>query len=279
MVCGAGGRHATRMLHDTKPRMGFGALRLTGTDAFAPTVDRASATALLRRVVDAGITFIDTADSYGLGDNEELIRAALHPFPENLIIGTKAGQARPGPHRWVPLGRPEYLRQQAHLSLRRLGVDRLDLFQLHRIDPKVPFEEQIGTLRDLRAEGLVARVGLSEITVAQLDAALEITPIDTVQNLYNVTNRAADPLVDRCAELGITFIPWLPVADGTPGAAAAAVAREIGATPVQVSLAWLLHRSPVILPIPGTTSPAHLAENVAAADLALNPDQLRRFDV
>jgi pyridoxine 4-dehydrogenase len=266
-------------MHDTSLRMGFGALRLTGPGAFDRTVDRPSAHKLLRRVVDSGITFIDTADSYGLGDNEELIAEALHPFPENLIIGTKAGQSRPGPREWVPLGRPEYLRQQAHLSLRRLRVDRLDLFQLHRIDPKVPFEDQIGTLHALREEGLVARVGLSEITVAELDAAHRITPIDTVQNLYNATNRAADPLVDRCAALGITFLPWLPVANGTPGAATVEVAREIGATPVQVALAWLLHRSPVILPIPGTTSPDHLAENVAATNVMLTPDQLRRFDV
>ncbi|WP_239153547.1 aldo/keto reductase [Virgisporangium aliadipatigenens] len=266
-------------MHDTKLRMGYGALRLTGPGAFERTVDRPAAIALLRRVVDSGITFIDTADSYGLGDNEELIAEALHPFPENLIIGTKAGQARPDHRRWVPLGRPEYLRQQAYLSLRRLRVDRLDLFQLHRIDPKVPFEEQIGALHELREEGVIARVGLSEITVDELEAARRITPIDTVQNLYNAADRSADPLVDRCEELGITFLPWLPVANGTPGAAAVEVARDLGVTPVQASLAWLLHRSPVILPIPGTTSPEHLAENVAAAGITLNPDHLRRFDV
>jgi aryl-alcohol dehydrogenase-like predicted oxidoreductase len=258
--------------------MGFGALRLTGPGAFAPQADRPAPVALLRQVVDAGITFIDTADSYGLGDNEELIAEALHPYPEDLIIGTKAGQARPGPREWVPLGRPEYLRQQAHLSLRRLRVERLDLFQLHRIDPLVPFDDQIGTLRDLRDEGLVARIGLSEISVAELDRALRITPIDSVQNLYNVAQRDADPLVDRCAALGITFLPWLPVANGTLDGPVADVARELGATPTQVGLAWLLHRSPVILPIPGTRSAAHLAENVAAARLTLDEAQLARLD-
>jgi pyridoxine 4-dehydrogenase len=252
-----------------KMRVGFGALRLTGPGAWEPTPDREAARAVLRRAVDLGVTHIDTADSYGLGDNEELIAEALYPYPAELTIATKAGQSRPGRNAWVPLGRPEYLRQQAELSLRRLRVDRLDLFYLHRVDPKVPFADQLGALRELRDEGKVAEVGLSEVTVDQLAEAEKVVPIGAVQNLYNWADRTHEPVLDHCTAVGTTFVPWLPVAGGRSDARLAAVAAEIGATPMQVALAWLLHRSPVMLPIPGTRSPEHLAENVAAAEIEL----------
>ncbi|GAA0917426.1 oxidoreductase [Virgisporangium aurantiacum] len=258
-------------------RVGFGALRLTGPGAWEPTPDREAARAVLRRAVDLGVTHIDTADSYGLGDNEELIAEALYPYPAELTIATKAGQSRPGRSAWVPLGRPEYLRQQAELSLRRLRVDRLDLFYLHRVDPKVPFEDQLGALRELRDEGKVAGVGLSEVTREQLAEAEKVVPITAVQNLYNWADRTHEPVVEYCTDVGTTFVPWLPVAGGRSDARLTAVAAETGATPTQVALAWLLHRSPVVLPIPGTRSPEHLAENVAAATIELTAEQVRRL--
>ena len=260
-----------------KMRVGFGALRLTGPGAWEPTPDREATRAVLRRAVDLGVTHIDTADSYGLGDNEELIAEALYPYPAELTIATKAGQSRPGRNAWVPLGRPEYLRQQAELSLRRLRVDRLDLFYLHRVDPKVPFADQLGALRDLRDEGKVAEVGLSEVTVDQLAEAEKLVPIGAVQNLYNWADRTHEPVLEHCTATGTTFVPWLPVAGGRSDARLTAVAAEIGATPTQVALAWLLHRSPVMLPIPGTRSPEHLAENVAAAAIDLTAEQVRRL--
>ena len=257
-----------------KMRVGFGALRLTGPGAWEPTPDREAARAVLRRAVDLGVTHIDTADSYGLGDNEELIAEALYPYPAELTIATKAGQSRPARNAWVPLGRPEYLRQQAELSLRRLRVDRLDLFYLHRVDPKVPFADQLGALRELRDEGKVAEVGLSEVTVDQLAEAEKVVPIGAVQNLYNWADRTHEPVLDHCTTTGTTFVPWLPVAGGRSDARLTAVAAEIGATPMQVALAWLLHRSPVMLPIPGTRSPGHLAENMAAAEIELSAAQV-----
>lgn len=258
-------------------RLGFGAMRLTGWDHPA---DPAEAIAVARRAVDLGVDFIDTADAYGLGANEELLAAALHPYPAHLVIGTKAGQSRPSAGEWVPLGRPEYLRQQVELSLRRLRVDRLDLFQLHRIDPKVPAAEQFGVLADLVKEGKAHRVGLSEVSVAELAQAREHVEIASVQNLYNLSDRRHEAVLDYCAAEGITFIPWLPVARGEltrPGSAVAGVARELGATPAQVALAWLLHRSPVIVPIPGTAALAHLAENVAAREIELSAEQFARL--
>jgi pyridoxine 4-dehydrogenase len=258
-------------------RMGFGALRLTGPHGWGPPADPPAAAAVLRRAVELGVDLIDTADSYGLGTNEELIAAALHPYRDGLVIATKAGQSRPGPREWVPLGRPEYLRQQAELSLRRLRVERIDLFQLHRVDPLVPLADQIGALKQLRDEGKVRHIGLSEVSVAQLDEARRTAPIASVQNLYNVAQRGHDDVLDYCAGHGIAFLPWLPVGGGSAGAGPALrkVARDLGATPTQVALAWLLRRSEVMIPIPGTASVEHLAENVAAADLCLSDEQYR----
>jgi len=265
---------------DVVHRLGFGAMRLTGPGVWGPPGDEAACTAVLRRAVDLGVDFIDTADSYGPEVSERLIRQALFPYPPELRIATKAGLARTGPNAWHPLGRPEYLRQQCELSLRRLGVDTIDLFQLHRIDPQVPAEDQFGTLAALRAEGKVRHVGLSEVGVADLQAALACTPVATVQNRYNLVDRAAEPVLAECEARGIGFIPWFPLAAGElarPGGVVAAVAEELHATPGQVALAWLLHRSPAMLPIPGTASVAHLEENCAAATITLDDDQYRRL--
>jgi pyridoxine 4-dehydrogenase len=261
-----------------KMRIGFGALRLCGPYAWEPARDRGAAHAVLRRAVELGVTVIDTADSYGLGDNEELIAEALHPYPPELVIATKAGQSRPSRGRWVPLGRPEYLRQQAELSLRRLRLDRIELFQLHRIDPLVPLADQVGALGELRDEGKVGHIGLSEVTVDQLVEAGRVAPIASVQNLYNWADRGHQHVLDHCTAHGIAFLPWLPVAGGRSHHDLAVLAAEIGATPAQVALAWLLHRSPVVVPIPGTRSLDHLAENVAAAAIELTAAQLARLE-
>ncbi|GAB3508636.1 aldo/keto reductase [Amycolatopsis cihanbeyliensis] len=260
-------------------RLGFGAMRLTGHDRKPPAEHRA-ALEVARRAVELGVDFIDTADSYALGANEELLAEALHPYPEGLLIATKAGQSRPRGD-WVPLGRPEYLCQQIELSLRRLRIERIELFQLHRIDPKVPLADQLGALAEMRDEGKIARVGLSEVSVPQLEAARGIVEIASVQNRYNLTDRASEDVLDYCERAGIAFIPWLPIANGRHAESAGAVgkvAAELGATPAQVSLAWLLHRSPVVLPIPGTSTRAHLEENVAAGSLGLTGDQYARLD-
>jgi len=249
-------------------RLGFGAMRLTGGGA----PDRATALTIARRAVELGATLIDTADSYDLGDNEELLAEALHPYRSDVVIATKGGQVNLG-RDWIPLGRPEYLRQQAELSLRRLRLDRIDLYQLHRIDPAVPLADQLGALRQLRDEGKVRHVGLSEVTVGQLEAAERIMPIASVQNRYNLDDRASDDVLDYCTRHGIAFLPWLPVARSViaNGAdVAGSVAARLGATRAQVALAWLLRRSPVVLPIPGTSSLAHLEENLAAARVTLD---------
>ncbi|MEU1778460.1 MULTISPECIES: aldo/keto reductase [Streptomyces] len=262
-------------------RMGFGALRLTGPGYWGPPDDREKAIGIARLAVDLGVSFIDTADSYGLGSSEEVLAEALRPYPGDLLIATKAGQCRPGPDRWVPLGRPEYLRQQAELSLRRLGLDRIDLFQLHRIDPKVPAAEQFGALKELQDEGKIRHIGLSKVTVEELEEAREQITVASVQNLYNLTDRHNDEMVDYCEKHSIAFIAWLPIARGelaAEGSPVTAIAAELGATPGQVALAWLLHRSPVVIPIPGTSSPTHLKENVAASDLVFSDDQLARLD-
>jgi aryl-alcohol dehydrogenase-like predicted oxidoreductase len=255
-------------------RLGFGAMRL------APEPDRRAASiATARRAVELGVTFVDTADSYDKGLNEELLAEALHPYPEGLVIGTKAGQCQPG-NEWIPLGRPEYLRQQAELSLRRLRVERIDLFQLHRVDPLVPLADQVGALRRLQDEGKVRHVGLSEVGVEQLVEAQAITPIVSVQNRYNLADRTWDGVLDHCERNGIAFLPWLPVSPTArtstagEGDAVGRVAARLGATRTQVALAWLLHRSPVMLPIPGTSRVEHLEQNVAAASLALTPDEV-----
>jgi pyridoxine 4-dehydrogenase len=254
-------------------RLGYGTMQLTGPGVWGDPKDPDEAVRVLRRAVDLGVNFLDTADSYGPVVAEELIKKALHPYPADLVIATKAGQTRPGPGIWVPLGRPDYLRQQAEMSLRHLGLEQIPLFQLHRIDPKVPLEDQVGELAKLRDEGKIGFIGLSEVTVGQLRAAQEIAPIATVQNLYNLANRSAEELLDYSAANDIGFIPWFPLATGElakPGGPLAELAARRGASPSQLALAWLLRRSPVVLPIPGTSSVAHLEDNVAAAGIALS---------
>jgi pyridoxine 4-dehydrogenase len=264
----------------TVGRLGFGAMRLTGPGIWGPPADVPGALKVARRAVELGITFLDTADSYGPGTSEELLAEALHPYPEGLVIATKAGQSRPAPGQWIPLGRPEYLRQQAELSLRRLRLERIDLFQLHRIDPKVPLTEQLGALKQLQDEGKIRHIGLSQVGVEQLEEARREVEVVSVQNLYNLTERTDDDVIDYCEREGIAFIPWLPIARGahaTADGVLAEVAAELGATPAQVSLAWLLRRSPVVLPIPGTSSIAHLEENTAAARIELTDEQFARL--
>lgn len=253
-------------------RLGFGAMRLT-PDRWLSPAEREPAIAVARLALELGVTLIDTADSYSYGANELLLAEALHPYPADLVIATKAGQSRPDGG-WRPLGRPEYLKQQAELSLRRLRRDHIDLFQLHRLDPQVPFDDQIGALRELQDSGKIRHIGLSEVCVDELDRARRIVDIVSVQNRYNLTDRRHDAVVDRCEALGIAFLPWLPIAGGghTDGPLKE-LATELDATVTQTALAWLLHRSPVMIPIPGTGSADHLTENVAAAELRLTPEQ------
>jgi pyridoxine 4-dehydrogenase len=257
-------------------RLGYGTMQLTGEGVWGEPDDRDEAIAVLRRAVEAGVNFIDTADSYGPEVAEELIREALHPYADDLVIATKAGLTRSGPGDWRPVGRPEYLRQQCELSLRRLGLETIDLFQLHRIDEKVALEEQVGELRNLQKEGKIRHIGLSEVSVEQLEEAQRYATIVSVQNLFNLTKRDAEPLLDHCTEHGIAFIPWFPLATGKlaeAGGPLAQIAEETGAEPSQLALAWLLKRSPVMLPIPGTSSVAHLDQNLGAAELELTDEQ------
>lgn len=256
----------------TVRRLGFGAMHLTG---YRPAADRSQPIRVARRAVELGIQFIDTADTYGLGANEELLAEALHPY-DGLLIATKVGRTLPSPGQWGQVGRPEYLRQAAELSLRRLRVDRIDLLQLHKPDPEVPFADQVGALRRLRDEGKARYVGLSNVTVTQLEEARSIVEIMSVQNLYNLGDRRNEDVLDYCDRHGIAFMPWLPLVR-THRPVLAEVAAELEATPAQVSLAWLLHRSPVMVPIPGTSSIAHLEQNVAAADLRLSADHVTRL--
>ena len=259
-------------------RLGFGAMRLTGPGIWGEPKDRQEAIRVLRRAAELGVDLIDTADSYGPYVSEELIREALHPYPDDLLIATKAGLVRTGPDEWWPVGRPEYLRQEVEMSLRRLGIERIDLFQLHRIDPQVPREEQFGLLADLVREGKVGAVGLSEVSVEQLHAAREVVEVASVQNLYNLANQQSEAVLGYCEAEGLGFIPWFPMAAGElarPGGAVDRVAKAVGATPAQVALAWLLKKSPVMLPIPGTSSVRHLEENCAAASLELTDEQMR----
>ena len=254
-------------------RLGYGAMQITGPGIWGPPRDHDESIRVLRRTVELGITFIDTADSYGPEVSEQLIREALHPYADDLVIATKAGLTRQGPDIWTPLGYPPYLRQQCELSLRRLGVETIDLFQLHRIDTAYPLEDQVGELKKLQEEGKVRHLGLSEVTIDQLEAARKVAEIATVQNLYNLANRSAEDLLDHCEREGIGFIPWYPLATGElsrEDGPLAAAAREHGATPSQLALAWLLRRSPVMLPIPGTSRVAHLEQNTAAADIELS---------
>lgn len=265
----------------TVNRLGFGAMRITGPGVWGPPADHAEALAVLRRAVELGITLIDTADSYGPFVSEELIAEALHPYPENLVIATKAGLQRPGPDEWEPDARPSHLRERCEGSLRRLKVDRIDLFQLHRIDPKVPLEDQVGTLVDLQREGKIRHIGLSEVNIDEIQAVQEITPIATVQNLYNLSERHSEAVLDFCTKENIGFIPWFPLARGGlagEDSAIAHAAKALNASPGQIALAWLLKKSPVILPIPGTSSVSHLESNTAAALLDLPDDLMTELD-
>ena len=253
-------------------RLGFGAMRLTGPGVWGEPKDPAEARRVLRKAVDLGVTLIDTADSYGPEVSERLIAEALHPYPRNLVIATKGGLTRSGPEKWAPVGRPEYLRQCVELSLRRLKVDRIDLYQLHRIDPKVPAAETLGALKELKRAGKIRHVGLSEVSVAEIRHARKILPIVSVQNLYNLGNRQSEAVLEYCEAEGLGFIPWFPLAAGKmarPGGILDAAAQRHGATVSQLALAWLLQRSPVILPIPGTSSVAHLRENIGGAGVEL----------
>lgn len=257
-------------------RLGFGAMQLTGKGVWGDPEDPAEAVRVLKRAAELGVNFIDTADAYGPFVSEMLIKRALHPYPEDLVIATKGGFTRHGPGIWAEVGRPEYLRQQCLLSLRHLGLEQIKLYQLHRIDSKVPLEEQLGELVALRNEGLIRHIGLSEVSLDELERARKLAPIATVQNLYNLTNRKAEDVLDYCEEHGIGFIPWFPLATGElarPGGALDRIGAEQGAAPSQLALAWLLKRSGVMLPIPGTSSVAHLEENLAAAEIELSDEQ------
>ncbi|MEU2732452.1 aldo/keto reductase [Streptomyces griseoviridis] len=257
-------------------RLGFGSMQLPGPGVWGAPKDPDAAVQVLRRAVDLGVNFIDTADSYGPAVAEPLIKKALHPYPEGVVVATKAGLTRQGPDQWLPVGRPEYLRQQAEMSLRILGLDRIDLFQLHRIDPKVPVEEQLGVLKDLRDEGKIRHIGLSEVSVDDVETARGIVEIVSVQNLFNLADRTAEPLLDYATEHGIGFIPWFPLATGRlarEDGPLAELATQHGASASQLALAWLLKRSPAMLPIPGTSSVAHLEDNVRAAEITLTDDE------
>ena len=261
-------------------RLGYGAMQILGEGRWGMPDDPANAIAVLRRAVELGVDFIDTADSYGPFVSEDLIREALHPYG-HVRIATKAGFTRQGPNVWTIVGHPAYLRQCAEMSLRRLGVETIDLYQLHRIDPDFPLEDQLGVFADLVQQGKVRHVGLSEVSVQELQAAQEIVPIATVQNLYNVANRQSEALLEHCTEHGIGFIPWFPVASGqvaAPDGPLAAIAARTGASPAQLSLAWLLRRSPVMLPIPGTKSLDHLEDNCRAAEVELDDATYAELD-
>ena len=254
-------------------RLGFGAMRITGDGVWGEPKDRESAKQVLRKAVELGVDFIDTADSYGPAVSEMLIGETLAPYKQGLVIATKAGLTRQGPNRWLPVGRPEYLAQQVEMSLRYLKTDHLELWQLHRIDPKVPVEESLGAIKKLQTQGKIRFVGLSEVTVEQIEQARKTVEIVSVQNEYNLTNRKSEAVLDYCEKNNIGFIPWYPVAAGKlaqPGGKLDELAKKHDATVAQLSLAWLLHRSPVMLPIPGTSSVQHLEENMKAASLELS---------
>ena len=264
----------------TVNRLGYGAMQLTGPGVWGDPSDPDEAVRVLRRAVELGVTFIDTADSYGPFVSELLIKKALHPYPADLVIATKAGLTRSGPGDWRPVGRPEYLRQQCELSLRHLGLERIDLFQLHRIDAKVPVAEQIGELALLQQEGKIGHIGLSEVSVAQLQQAQQTAAIVSVQNLYNLADRSAEELLEHAEANGIAFIPWFPLATGklaADGGPLQDIATRLGASASQLALAWLLRRSPVMLPIPGTSTVAHLEDNVAAAGLELSDNDVQQL--
>lgn len=260
----------------TVNRLGFGAMRITGQGIWGDPKDPAGAVRVLKRAVELGVNFIDTADSYGPETSELLIAEALYPYPADLVIATKGGLTRQGPDQWAAVGRPEYLKQCLELSLRRLKVDQIDLYQLHRIDSKVPAEDQFGVLKELQDAGKIRHVGLSEVSVEEIEAAKKIVDIVSVQNLYNISNRQSEAVVEYSDKNNIGFIPWFPVASGElarPGGPLDEAAKKHNATVAQLALAWLLKRSPVVLPIPGTSSIPHLEENVGAANLELSAEE------
>jgi pyridoxine 4-dehydrogenase len=262
-------------------RLGFGAMRLTGQGIWGNPKDPAESKRVLKRLLDLNVNFIDTADAYGPEVSENLIAEALHPYPKNLVIATKGGLTRPGPMKWAALGRAEYLRQCVEMSLRRLKVERIDLYQLHRFDPKVPVEESLGELKKMQGEGKIRHIGVSETTVAEIQQAQTIVEVATVQNKYNISDRAHEDVVDYCAKNKIGFIPWFPLAAGEltkPGSVLDQLAKKHNATTSQLALAWLLRRSPVMLPIPGTSSVAHLEQNVAAAELKLSETEWQSLE-
>jgi pyridoxine 4-dehydrogenase len=259
-------------------RLGFGAMRITGPGIWGDPPDREEAKRVVRRAVELGVDLIDTADSYGPVVSEQIIREALHPYPEGLVIATKGGFTRQGPDEWAVVGRAPYLRQQVEMSLRTLGLERIDLYQLHRVDPLVPMEESLGELRKMQEEGKIRHIGLSEVDVPTIEQARQIVDVVSVQNMYNLVDREHEAVLDWCAEQGIAFIPWYPLKVGAlagPDSPLAEVARRHDATPSQVALAWLLWRSPVTVPIPGTGSVAHVEENCAAGALELSDEELR----
>lgn len=265
----------------TVNRLGYGAMRITGRGIWGEPRDPAEAKRVLKRAVELGVNFIDTADSYGPEVSERLIGEALSPYPAGVVIATKAGLTRQGPDQWLAVGRPEYLHQQVELSLRRLKLERIDLWQLHRIDPQVPVEDSLGVIKRLQEQGKIRHVGLSEVKPHEIDQARKVIDIVSVQNLYNIGDRAHEDVVDYCTRHNIAFIPWFPVAAGKlaqPGGKLDAAAKRHGATVSQLSLAWLLQRSPVILPIPGTSSVAHLEENIAAAGVQLSAAEWRDIE-
>ncbi len=262
-------------------RLGFGAMRITGDGVWGEPPDRAEAVRVLRRSVELGINFIDTADSYGPGVSEEIIAEALHPYPADLVIATKGGYERPGPNQWVENGRPEHLTSACEGCLRRLRLDRIDLYQLHRIDPKVPAEDQLGTLNDLQTQGKIKHIGLSEVSVRQIQHARTIVPIVSVQNRFSVADRGSEDVLEFCEKEKMGFIPWFPLAAGRvsgPESAISRIAARWRASPSQVALAWLLARSPVMLPIPGTSKVEHLEENVAAVELKIDANKMLDLD-
>jgi pyridoxine 4-dehydrogenase len=262
-------------------RLGFGAMRITGKGIWGEPANRQECLAVLRRSLELGVNLIDTADAYGPNVSEELIAEALYPYPDGLVIATKGGLLRSGPDEWHPDGRPEHLREALEGSLRRLRLEQIDLYQFHRPDPRVPFEESVGTFADMRKEGKVRHVGLSNVTTDQLSTAQKIVPIASVQNRYNLTDREHENVLNACDQQGVGFIPWFPLATGNlarPGSRLDEIAHAHGATPAQIALAWLLKRSRVMLPIPGTSSVAHLEENMAAARIQLTDDEFNEID-
>ena len=277
------GRAGTLLLGGKLPvhRLGYGAMRVTGAGVWGQPPDRTECLATLKRVPELGINFIDTADAYGPTVSEPMLCEALNPYPKDLVIATKGGQIRTGPNEWIPLGRPDYLLQQVKMSLRWLGVEQIALWQLHRIDPKVPRDEQFGAIKSMLDAGLIHCAGLSEVTVEEIEAAAKVFPVATVQNHYSATYRVYDDVLDYCEARGIAFIPWYPLSGGAltqQDSPLAEIARRHQASPTQIAIAWLLQRSPVMLPIPGTSRRAHLEENVAAADIKLTDDEFAALD-